>query len=294
MRPWIPESVIAEPPAWPGGNAAPGRILASLLRQPAGAFGLGVLSLLLLVGAAGPLLAPYNPVLLGGPALAPPGLSHLMGTDALGRDLLGAVVLGSRTSLLVAGAVGLLALVVGMAVGIVAGYAGGLADDLLMRGAEFFQVVPRFFLAVIAIALFGPGLDRIILVLGLTSWPLLARVVRAEVLSLKEQDFVRAAVAIGGSPPRIILRKLLPNALPPALVILGLLIGQVLLLEASLSFIGLGDPGAISWGSLAGQAHPFLRVAWWLAFFPGVAIAVAVLGFNLLADALAGVLGRKL
>ena len=286
MRPWIPESAIAESPH----EAARGRVLASLLRQPVGAFGLAVVLLWLVVGSTGPLLLPYDSLAVGGPALAPPGALHLMGTDALGRDLLRALILASRTSLVVAGAVGLMALVVGMTVGIVAGYLGGAADDVLMRCTEFFQVVPRFFLAVLTIALFGPGLDRIILVLGLTSWPLLARVVRVEVLRLKEQEFVLASVALGASASRIIMHKLVPNALPPALVILGLLIGQVLLLEASLAFIGLGDPGAISWGSLAGQANPFIRVAWWLALFPGLAIAGAVLGFNLLADSLGRVL----
>lgn len=240
---------------------------------------------ILVVALLAPLLAPTDPALVTGPSLQPPAAGHWMGTDALGRDLFSAVIHGARATLVVAGTVGGLALLIGGVVGLLAGYAGGRVDDLLMRVTEFFQVIPRFFLAILAIALFGPGLDRIILVLGITSWPLLARVVRADVLVLKEQDFVLASRAAGASGGQIVVRELLPNVLPGALVVLGLLIGQVMLVEASLGFLGLGDPNVITWGSLAGQATPFLRTAWWLAFFPGVAIGAAVLGCNLLADA---------
>lgn len=234
-----------------------------------------------------PWLAPADPFALVGPALAAPSLPYPMGTDALGRDLLSGVLFGARTSLMVALAVVTVSLLVGASVGLVAGYRGGWVDDVLMRATELVQVLPRFFLAVLVIALFGPGLDRLIVILGLSSWPILARVVRAEVLSLREQDFVRAAEALGASDLRILMRELLPNVLPGALVIVGLLLAQVLLLEASLGFLGLGDPNHMSWGALAGQAQPYLLRAWWLPLFPGLAITATVLGFNLLGDALA-------
>ena len=213
-----------------------------------------------------------------------------MGTDALGRDVLSGILYGARTSMLVASGVGVLALLCGLTVGMIAGYRGGWVDDVLMRTTELFQVLPRLFLVVIAVALFGTGLDRVVLTLGLTSWPVLARVIRGDVLAMCQLDFVRAAEAAGASRMRIALHELLPNVMPNALVMVGLLFGQALLVEASVGFLGLGDPNAMSWGMLAGQAQSYLRVAWWLPFFPGLAITIAVLGTNLLADALASAL----
>lgn len=250
--------------------------------------------LLVVVGAAAPLLAPVDPFAVDGPPLAAPSAAHPLGTDALGRDLLSGVIWGARTSLLVTGAVAVLAGVIGTSVGLVSGYRGGWVDDALMRFTEAFQVLPRFFLALVFIAFFGPGLDRLVLVLGLTSWPLLARVVRAEVLSLRSREFVDAARVAGASPARILRREILPNALPPAIALLGLLVAQVLLIEAGLGFLGLSDPDAVSWGAIASDAQQFLRVAWWLSVFPGVAILLAVLGLNLFADAVTDALtGRR-
>lgn len=210
-----------------------------------------------------------------------------MGTDALGRDVFSGVLYGARGSLLVAGGVSLIALLLGTAVGMLAGYRRGWIDDVLMRTTEVFQVIPRFFFAVVAIALFGPGLDRMVLVLGLTSWQVLARVVRGEVMALRDLDFIRASEAMGASAFYIVRHALLPNVMPALVVTLGLLFGQVLLLEATLGFLGLADPGTISWGTMAAQSQGFLRSAWWLALFPGLAITTTVVGVNLLADALA-------
>ncbi len=267
------------------------RVVRRLLRRPAGLAGLLLTGVFVLVGVLAPLLAPYDPFAVVGPSLSPPTLAHPMGTDALGRDLLSAVVFGTRTSLIVASLVGLLVVIIGVAVGAASSWWGGWADDVLMRLTELFQVLPRFFLAVVVAAFFGAHLGLLIAVLGLTSWALLARVVRAEVLSLKQRDFVEAARAAGASDTRLVVREILPNALPVAIAFLGLVLAQVLLIEASLGFIGLGDPNVMSWGYLAGQAQRFLRVAWWMSVFPGLAIAVAVLGLNLLSDALTDVLG---
>ncbi|HXH58897.1 ABC transporter permease [Iamia sp.] len=264
-----------------------------MVRRPGGVIGVAMVGLLVGVGLIGPTVAPRDPFAIDGPSLASPSGTYPFGTDPLGRDVWSGVLHGARTSLLVAVTVALLVLAVGTAVGMAAGYRAGWVDDILMRITEFAQVLPRFFLAIVVIALFGPGLDRLIVVLGLTSWPLLARVVRAELLSLREREFVEAARADGAGTMRIVVRELLPNALAPALVVLGLVVAQVLLIEASLAFLGLGDPNAVSWGYLANQGQRVLRVAWWPAVFPGLAIVIAVLGCNLVADALNDALGAR-
>ena len=288
MRPSTRASEFAD--LAPVAEAPPARRLRRLLRgdvlrRASGRIGLACVVLVLGMALFGPWLAPHDPFAITGGSLVPPSAAHPMGTDALGRDVFSAVLYGARTSLVVAGAVCIVALVCGTVFGMLAGYHGGWIDDALMRTTELFQVIPRFFFAVIAIALFGPGLDRMVLTLGLTSWPILARVVRGEVIAMRDLDFIRAAHALGAPASHIVRVQLLPNVLPSIAVALGLLFGQVLLLEATLSFLGLGDPSAISWGMMAAQAQGFLRVAWWLALFPGLAITLTVLGVNLLADA---------
>lgn len=292
-----PESATAEAPGvsmGPGTGSPRGRRLVHrLLRSPAGALGVVLTVAVSAVAILADVLSPGSPFQPVGPPLAEPSWDFPMGTDDLGRDLLAGIIHGARTSLLVAVLVGLVALAIGVVVGTVSGYRGGLVDDALMRLTELFQVLPRFFLAIVVIAVFGPGIDRLILVLGLTSWAMLARVVRAEVMSLRQREFVEASIASGASAARVVVREIMPNALPAVVVFLGLLVAQVILLEASLGFIGLGDPSNISWGYLAGQAQRFLRVAWWMSFFPGMAIVLAVLGFNLLGDATNDVLGGR-
>ena len=255
-------------------------------RWVGGAVGVGLTLALVIVAAFAGAIAPVDPFASVAPPLSPPSRVHALGTDDLGRDLLAGIVHGARTSLLVVLSVTLLASVIGVTIGAVAGYRGGSTDDVLMRLTEFVQVVPRFFLAVLIIALFGPGLDRLVLVLGLTSWPAIARVVRAETLSLARREFVEAAHALGAPAARVLTRHVLPNALPAAVVVVSVNAGTVILMEAGLGFIGLGDPHSISWGYLANNAQRFLRVAWWLALFPGAAIALAVLGLNLFGDGL--------
>ncbi len=280
MPPPIPASAFDEPARY--WRRPPGHPLAHTWTGRA-----GLACTLLVMGAAtfGPLIAPTDPFAISGMSLAAPSLRHLMGTDALGRDVLSALMYGARTSMFVAGFVGIITLVLGVVIGMIAGYLGGWADDLLMRATEIIQVIPRFFLAVVAIALLGAGLERMILVLALTSWPTLARIVRSETIALRDLDFVRAAEALGASPIRILGQQILPNLRPTIVTVTGLLVGQILLVESTLSFLGLGDPERISWGMMAAQAQGFLRVAWWLALFPGAAITFTVVGVNLLADA---------
>jgi len=175
---------------------------------------------------------------------------------------------------------------IGILLGALSGYFGGIFDDVLMRLTEFFQVMPRFFLALVAVALFEPGLITITLILGLTSWPITTRLLRAQVLSVRERDYVIAARALGAGHLAILWYHILPNSLAPVIVHTSLMIGQTILTEASLAFLGLGDPNHISWGYLLSNAQPFLRLAWWMPLFPGLAIAMTVLGFNLVGDSL--------
>jgi peptide/nickel transport system permease protein len=302
----IPASATAEagagalPPAGLAGPAgagdapgAPHRWQAALrrfLRHPAGLTGLILTLVVLVAGLLAEVISPGDPFRTAGDPLLEPSGTHWFGTDNLGRDIFDAVIHGARTSMVVVLGVSAIASVIGLAVGIVAGYRGGWIDDLLMRITEVFQSVPRFFLVLLIVALFGAGLDNLIYVLAFTSWPTLARVSRAEVLSVRDRDYVEAARSIGATDRRIVLRHVLPNVLPTAMVVIALTGSRIILLEASLSFLGLGDPTVMSWGYLVSNAQRFLRTAWWMSVFPGAAIAVSVLGINLMSDALNDVL----
>ena len=270
------------------------RLLARILRSPGGVIGLSWVVFTAATARFAGTIAPGDPFdTSAGPALRPPSRAHVFGTDNLGRDVFTGVVHGASTSMSVVFSVVLISSVIGIALGVMAGFRGGILDDLVMRVAEMFQVVPRFFLALLSISFFGPGLDKLILLLGLTSWPFLARVVRAETIGLKSRDYIQAAAALGATRSRILLRHLIPNVAPPVVVVIALFASRVIMLEAGLAFLGLGDPDRISWGSLANNAQDFLRLAWWMAVFPGLAIVMTVLGLNLLADALNGALRRR-
>ena len=262
------------------------------LRHPAGMVGLSLTLLVVVAGMLATVISPGDPFRTVADPLLEPSGDHWMGTDNLGRDVFDAVIHGARTSMIVVIGVVLIASVIGLGVGVVAGYRGGWVDDLLMRVTELFQSVPRFFLVLLIVALFGAGLDNLIYVLAFTSWPTLARVSRAEVLSVRDRVFVEAARSIGATDRRIVLRHVLPNVLPTAMVVIALTGSRIIILEASLSFLGLGDPEVMSWGYLVSNAQRFLRVAWWMSVFPGLAIAVAVLGINLMSDALNDVLAK--
>ena len=249
---------------------------------------LGVLLLagLAIVALLAGLIAPGDPLRRAGPPLQPPSLQHWFGTDDLGRDVFVGVVHGSRPSMLVGFAAALTSAIVGTVVGGVAGYFGRLADDVLMRLTELVQVVPRFFLVLIVAALFGPSLTTVALLLGLTFWPGTARLLRAQILSLRNRDFVLAARAIGVSQPRVLLRHVLPNAFAVVVVSTSLQVGAAILVEAGLSFLGLGDRTVVSWGNMLNLAQPLIRVAWWAAVFPGLAITLTVMAANMVGDGL--------
>lgn len=250
----------------------------------AGAFMLGGLMALAI---SAPWLAPADPFAMSGAALSPPAPSHPFGTDDLGRDVFAGVLQGARTSLLVGLAAAACAIAIGIAVGGAAGMRGGAIDTVLMRATEFVQVLPRFFLVVIIVSLFGGRLWLIVLVIGVTAWPATARVFRALVMSIIARDFVLAARAAGSRDRGILIRHVLPMAAPVLAAQVSYQAGGAILAEAGLSFLGLGDPGVLSWGTQLGAAHHMVREAWWMTLFPGLAITLTVLGCNLIADSMA-------
>jgi peptide/nickel transport system permease protein len=233
-------------------------------------------------------VAPYDPdVQALGDRLLPPSAAHWMGTDQYGRDVLSRLIYGARISL----AVGLVAvsiyILLGVLVGSVAGYYGRWVDGILMRLVDILLCIPTFFLILMVIAFVGPSILNIMVIIGLTSWTDVARLVRGEVLALKEREFVLAARLMGLSDSRIILRHILPNALGPVLVVATLGVGSCILLESSLSFLGLGvQPPTASWGNMLMEGKDHLTDAWWLVTFPGVAIFTTVLGYNLMGEGL--------
>jgi peptide/nickel transport system permease protein len=263
-----------------------------LTQSHAATMGLTVVVVVALAGIVGPWLT-GSPSAMGSRTFCPPGLECLFGTDDLGRDMLARVANGARVSLLVGVAAAAVSAVLGVVIGSLAGFTGGKIDEFFMRVAEAFQIVPQFFLAILVVALFGASLTKIVLVIAILSWPSTARIIRAEFLKLRDQDFVAAARLAGASRRALIFSEILPNALPPVIVNASLQIAAAILTEASLSFLGLGDPDKVSWGQLLYLAQPFLNQGWWMAVFPGVAILVTTLGFNLLGDGLNDILDPR-
>jgi peptide/nickel transport system permease protein len=258
-----------------------------LLRRPVTLLALGFLVVLVALAVFAPFVAGHDPLTGGDNSLQPPlSPDHWLGTDDLGRDIWARTVYGTRISLTVGVASALIAVVAGVVVGAVAGYFGGWLDALLMRIAEFFQTLPRFVVALIVIALFGTSVFKMIAVIAALAWPQLARVVRASVSTLRQAQFVDAARVAGMGDGAIIVREILPNAAAPIIVLGSLDVAMAIMIEASLSFFGLGDPNHVSWGAMLNDAQEYLRSAWWMSAFPGLAIALTVLSFNMLGDAL--------
>jgi peptide/nickel transport system permease protein len=248
--------------------------------------GLVLVGMIVGVAIVGPVVFPASPFASSGIPLQSPVPSHWLGTDDLGRDTLAGVIQGARVSMLVGLMTGLAAALFGTVVGACAGYFGGWVDDSLMRLTEAVQTLPRFFLAVVIAALFGPSIVNLTVLLALTFWTGTARLLRAQVLSIRERDYVLAARSVGASSFHVLARHILPNSISVVLISAALQLGAAILVEASLSFLGLGDRSQMSWGYMLNNAQPFLRIAWWMSVFPGAALALAVLGVNLLSDAL--------
>lgn len=278
------------------------RILRDLLRNRAALTGLGILVLVAGAAILAPLVSPHDPILQEvSSRLKPPGWAveggprYLLGTDQLGRDILSRLIYGARISLIIGLSAVLLAGSLGTLMGLVAGYRGGRVDDLCMRLTDTMLAMPFILLALAVIAVLGSSLRNIIIVLGATSWVSYARVVRAEVLTLRTREFVSAAQALGGGGPRIVFRHLLPNVLTPVIVIATLEVARMIILESALSFLGLGvQPPTPTWGGMLADGRAYLSTAWWFATVPGLCIMLSVLGINLLGDWLRDVLDPRL
>ena len=265
-------------------------------RRPSALFGLVLLGLVLFCALFGPLLMPGDPWQIVAKPYLWPGQdgAHPLGSDILGRDMLDGLVHGARVSLAVGLAATVAALGIGISFGALAGYFGGIVDDGLMRITEIFQTIPHFLFAFVLVAIFKASLTTIILAIAAVSWPPVARLVRAEFLTLRERDFVRSCVAIGMSETRIIFTQILPNALAPVIVMASILVASAILTESGLSFLGLGDPNLMSWGTMVGFGREALRTAWYMAALPGVAILLTVLAINLVGEGLNDALNPRL
>jgi peptide/nickel transport system permease protein len=276
--------------------------LKRLARRRTAVFGLCVVVVVLLAALFAPWIAPFDPLEQDiNQRLKEPGWQtaagriHALGTDHLGRDILARVIFGSRIALVVGLSAVLISGVLGMAIGLVAGYFGGKVDDFFMRLADIQLAFPFILLAIAVIGVLGPSLRNIIIVIGVSSWVVYARVVRGEVLSIREREFVQAAIALGSRDGRILLRHVLPNAFTPWLVVATLDMARVIVIESALSFLGLGvQPPTPTWGGMLADGRVYLSTAWWLATFPGLAILVTVLGINLLGDGLRDTLDPRL
>jgi peptide/nickel transport system permease protein len=277
-------------------------LLRRLVRRRTALFGMLVVLGVLLAAAFAPLVAPFDPLEQDiGQRLREPGWQdaqgrvHPLGTDHLGRDILSRIVFGSRIALVVGLAAVLISGVLGMLIGLLAGYFGGRVDDFLMRLADIQLAFPFILLAIAVIGVLGPSLRNIIIVIGVSSWVVYARVVRGEVLSIREREYVQAAIALGSQHWRVLRRHVLPNTLTPWLVVATLDMARVIVIESALSFLGLGvQPPTPTWGGMLADGRVYLSTAWWLATFPGLAILITVLGINLFGDGLRDTLDPRL
>ena len=271
------------------------RLLRASLRNPS--LLLGFLILLSVIGVAltADRLFPGDPQdMLGAPTLWPgQDVEFPLGTDTLGRDVASGLAHGARVSLLVGVSAAAIGLAIGTLIGAVAGYFGGWLDIVLVRLTELFQTVPTFLLVIVIVAIGQPSAPVIALAIGVAAWATVARLVRAHFRSLSEAEFIAAARSLGYAAPRIIFCEILPNALAPVIVTGSLMVANAILTEAGLSFLNMGDPNLISWGSMIGDGRPLLRTSWFLCALPGGAIALTVLSLNLLGDGLNDVLNPR-
>lgn len=249
----------------------------------------------LVAGLLAPMISPYDPIKITPDALAPPSREHLFGTDDLGRDILSRMLYGARISPIVGLIAVAISAVAGVGMGLVSGYAGGAADNVIMRIVDVLLSFPGIVLAIGIVAILGPGLNHALLAVGIAGIPTFARVVRGSVLVEKEKEYVEAARLLGVRTPRLLLLHILPNVMAPVIVLSSLSVATAILAAAALSFVGLGAQlPTPEWGAMLSQGREYLSSQWWVATFPGVAIALTVLSVNLLGDGLRDVLDPRL
>lgn len=271
------------------------RILAIVSRNPLVLVGATILIFMSLIGLVAPLLFPGDPLAIVGEPFLWPGAdaAHPLGTDSLGRDLLAGIAHGASISLRVGIAATAIGLIIGVGIGAVAGYSGGWTDAILSRLIEIFQTLPNFVMLVVIVAIAQPSVVTLSFAIAIVTWPGVARLARAEFRTIRERDFVMAARSLGFGPVRIILSEILPSALPPIIVTASMMVASAILMESALSFMGLGDPNVVSWGSMIGAGREYLRTAWYMCALPGFAIMLTVLALNLIGDALNEILNPR-
>jgi peptide/nickel transport system permease protein len=267
-----------------------------MMRDKAAMAGTAIIVLLVFISLFAPFLTPYNPVEQNlDEMLLPPGWAHPLGTDQYGRDMAARIMYGTRYALLIGVAVVAIHFVVGVSLGLLAGFYGGLVEAIIMRLVDVMLAIPSVVLAVAIAGFLGGGIQNVIIAVGAIGWRAYTRLVRAEVLAIKERTFVEAARAIGCSDMRIVLRHILPYTLAPVIAYTSLGIATAILWSAALSFLGMGaQPPTPEWGAMLADGREFMQTAWWIAMFPGVAIMVTVIGFNFFGDALRNALDPKM
>ncbi len=286
--------VTLQPLADPGQRATGNRFRRRLLRERKALVGLIFVGFLALVALVGPYVAPHDPDADDFDLLAPPSLSHPMGTDSFGRDLLSRMIIGTRVSFSVGVLAAFTAMVGGVLLGLLAGYYGKWIDSIIMRFVDLLWAFPVIILAVAMVAIFGAGFRNVVIAIAVAYLDDFARLVRAEVLSLREEDYTTAARAVGARDRRIMLRHILPNMAAPIIVQVTFAVGLGILSESTLTFLGLGvNPATPTWGLALNEGRDFVRQAWWISVFPGLAIVFTVLGLNLFGDGLRDALDVK-
>jgi peptide/nickel transport system permease protein len=265
-------------------------------RNRAALFGLFIVLAIILVAIVAPFLYPDDPMgMVAQPFLWPlQDPEFPFGSDSLGRDLGAQIFHGAHVSLLIGATATIASVLIGVTIGSLAGYYGGWVDEVLMRFTEVVQTIPPFILTIIVVAIFHSTIGTIVVAISIVSWPSVARLVRAEFLTLREREFVQAGIVMGMSDLRIIVTQILPNSMTPVIIAASLMMASSILIEAGLSFLGLGDPNVVSWGAIIGAGREAIREAWYISALPGVAIIAAVLGLNLVGEGLNDALNPRL
>ncbi len=272
------------------------RFLRHFIRNPLSFYGIGIIAILIFTGTFAAYLSPYDPVEIAPDLrLAPPGSDHPLGTDEVGRDILSRIIWGARISLEIGITIVFFSAAIGLMIGLVSGYFGGVLDQILMRLTDVFISFPTLILAIAMTAALGPNLSNAIIAMVIVWWPIYARLIRGEVLAIKEKDYIKAIKVLGANPFKILFSHVLPNTIDVIIVRASLDFGNAVMFCAALSFIGLGaQPPQPEWGAMVTTGKDYLRDAWWLVTFPGLAIFLTVMGFNLLGDSIRDYLDPKL